>query len=650
MAVIFVVLFHLGVPGIKGGFVGVDIFFVISGYLVIGSMLKQCLAGKESNALDFGTFLARRIKRLLIPSSTCLLFVLVTALLFDPTDYWYSSFGDIAYSAFHVVNLWWLSQATGYFAPDSQFSLVLHFWSLSLEEQFYFLFPIAWILFAYVMNHRLNRLITKTEAKIFIAVCFVLSIIPCLALSMGMSFSKIIFYLTPVRLWEFLAGALVFLFEEDIPADKIPFWVPLLPLTGLFIGGVLISSDGWPNLYTLLVVFLTSLVILCQKRKLPSPFRYFVYIGDWSYSIYLYHWPVIRFLWPLFLRLDFPHKTFLFYQSTLSLSVFLALLSYYWVEQTSAKLNLKPRVWFLLFLIVSVSVGGGAIGAKYYSLAHYETRTGMSLPEPLPLEHRQDLSWVEPWQLTVLKDHLFHLQDGNPRTEFGYGKEYQGFIVNGTGTKCVGLIGDSHAEMWFPLVHHIGNLHNASFFFQYVIRKGEVTNPSPYLWEQNFPNTRSLEDLSRCSSTLLFMAGLTNNNAVNEVDNYHRAIREWSTLVPNSCLTIVEDTPSWDYSRRDGPLTCLLSDTPLHECNKNVTEMVENWESKNLGPFVNDSRVAVVNFQKQLCPSGTCFANRADYIIWYDTDHMTSRFVRDFSPMFTKQIRDTIPCFLDWER
>eukprot|EP01126_Amoeba_proteus_P017262 TRINITY_DN1822_c0_g1_i4.p1 TRINITY_DN1822_c0_g1~~TRINITY_DN1822_c0_g1_i4.p1 ORF type:complete len:205 (-),score=30.07 TRINITY_DN1822_c0_g1_i4:152-766(-) len=204
--------------------------------------------------------------------------------------------------------------------------------------------------------------------------------------------------------------------------------------------------------------------------------------------------------------------------------------------------------------------------------------------------------------------------------------------------------------MWFPLVHHIGNLHNASFFFQFAIRQGGVTNPRPYLWEQIFPNAQSFEDLSRCSSTLLFIASLTNNNAVNEVDNYHRAIREWSTLVPNSCLTIVEDTPSWDYSRRDGPLTCLLSDTPLHECNKNVTEMVENWESKNLGPFVNDSRVAVVNFQKQLCPSGTCFANRADYIIWYDTDHMTSRFVRDFSPMFTKQIRDTIPCFLDWER
>ena len=67
-AVIFVVLFHIGVPWAKGGFIGVDVFFVISGYLVVGSMLKTSLSNKESNGVDFGVFLARRIKRLLIPS------------------------------------------------------------------------------------------------------------------------------------------------------------------------------------------------------------------------------------------------------------------------------------------------------------------------------------------------------------------------------------------------------------------------------------------------------------------------------------------------------------------------------------------------------------------------------------------------------
>jgi peptidoglycan/LPS O-acetylase OafA/YrhL len=291
MAVAGVVLFHLKVPGFQGGFVGVDVFFVISGYLITRNILVELAAGSFS----FGEFYLRRTRRI-YPALivTVLATYLIGALWCSPL-----MFLDLAKESTHAIlsisNIQYWREFQQYFAPESDYLALLHCWSLSLEEQFYLLWPALLLLAA--RSGRPFAIIAMSGGASLALSIIVAKTDPSAA-----------FFLMPCRIFEFAIGAMVLAAERVRPVLPKPrFFSRRLVSEALSATGLLaiLASGLWfrPNmpgaeLAVLLPCIGTALVIWSGGRTWAAAVltnRVSVALGAISYSLYLCHWPVIFF-------------------------------------------------------------------------------------------------------------------------------------------------------------------------------------------------------------------------------------------------------------------------------------------------------------------------------------------------------------------
>ncbi|MEZ5808171.1 MAG: acyltransferase family protein [Zhengella sp.] len=295
LAVIAVVLNHAHFPGFSGGFSGVDIFFVISGFLIVGQIRSETALG------DFSIlrFYARRTLRILPVFFLVLAFTYLTApfVLFIPDAY--ESFAKSAIAAPLMISniLFFLEQ--GYFDTSAQLKPLLHTWTLSVEEQFYLVVPVLLIVLA-----GLNRGGRSRVEVIAALAIFALSFAACVVWTGGGDRNPA-FYLTPFRAWEFVAGGLI---VPKVVASLAGMPRMMLEIIGLAGAGLLVlaiagvsQSDPWPGWLALLPVGGTCLVIaasLARPQILVArllSFRLPVAIGLVSYGWYLWHWPLLSF-------------------------------------------------------------------------------------------------------------------------------------------------------------------------------------------------------------------------------------------------------------------------------------------------------------------------------------------------------------------
>jgi len=279
LAVTAVVLFHFKVDFLPGGFVGVDVFFVISGYLMTSIIMGRMAKGTFS-IWDFYHDRAKRI----VPGLLGVCFVLLAAGYFfvEPATYHYLGSTSIAALLFFSNFRFW--QATGYFDPQSDVKWLLHTWSLSVEWQFYLIYPII-----IIALHNYDK-IRRHIIPILWSMAF-LSLALCIYYSRAEPASA--FYLLPQRAWELLAGGIVALqFKNDtqkysnilLPAGLVFIFVPIF-LYDQFL--------PWPSYWGLLPVLGTCFVIAANRPNATAFRNWLVQlIGKWSYSIYLWHWPV----------------------------------------------------------------------------------------------------------------------------------------------------------------------------------------------------------------------------------------------------------------------------------------------------------------------------------------------------------------------
>lgn len=281
IAVTGVVFYHFKLPFFNGGFSGVDIFFVISGYL----MSKIVFIEFAKKTFSYKDFLIKRIKRI-VPA---LLFVITTVTLISFFLYFPDEFKlqttNALYSLLFYSNFWYIKHL-GYFDPLSSSNIYLHTWSLSVEFQFYLFYPIFLIL--------LNKLTKKRSVIILI---FTLSIIAIFFFSIWRTKINGIasFFLLPTRSWELIIGGFVFLIEENLARaihKKILAIIGyiLIVLSFLFLK----SNLAWPGVYTWLPVGATCLIIMADANEFKLiRSRLIQNLGKISYSLYLWHWPVI---------------------------------------------------------------------------------------------------------------------------------------------------------------------------------------------------------------------------------------------------------------------------------------------------------------------------------------------------------------------
>jgi peptidoglycan/LPS O-acetylase OafA/YrhL len=328
-----VVAYHAGLP-VPGGFVGVDVFIVISGF-VITSMLYREQVGYSR--IRFGQFFLRRFKRLtpalaLVVAVTMIVSIFVLSPIGSQQVAASTGIGAMLLAANFVI----ARTTGGYFDGPSAMNPLLNTWSLSVEDQFYLLFP-AVIAFGWYLARRRNlyRLAPILLITTLATASFILAILGSFDLTFRGPNYILGFYSPITRAWEFAVGALLALFmtTHAIRAPRLMAMLGILGFTMLGASLWLINEGTpFPGIWTLLPVTATLLLLLAGSQSSTPSSRLLssqpcVMVGDWSYSIYLWHWPFIVFaaiIWPGSL-------TTMLLAAAISFAP--ALMSYYWIEQ-----------------------------------------------------------------------------------------------------------------------------------------------------------------------------------------------------------------------------------------------------------------------------------------------------------------------------
>ncbi|MEM9108309.1 MAG: acyltransferase, partial [Pseudomonadota bacterium] len=285
VAVVPVILYHAGYDTFSGGFVGVDVFFVISGYLITSILLRDF----EAEDFSLTRFYARRARRLLPALFLVCLVSAIAAVLLLPPEPLAAFFRSLLATLGFVSNILFWSES-GYFAEASELKPLLHTWSLAIEEQFYVIYP----LFLMVVFPRSRRI-----AFILLCAAWVLSFVIATWASTAAPYAN--FFLIPSRAFELATGALIAFLPGLMP--RTPISRSLLAGTGMLAIAVAVftysSATPFPGPWALLPVIGTALVIIAASqddavgRLLSTPLLRWV--GLISYSAYLWHWPIFVF-------------------------------------------------------------------------------------------------------------------------------------------------------------------------------------------------------------------------------------------------------------------------------------------------------------------------------------------------------------------
>jgi peptidoglycan/LPS O-acetylase OafA/YrhL len=289
IAVLSVILFHSSISSFSGGFVGVDVFFVISGYLITKLIVNAC----ESNSFQFTEFYVRRIRRL-FPAllSTVTVTLLAGIILLQPDQVVGLSWTSIS-TLFSVSNIHFYFQS-GYWDTSSLTKPLLHTWSLGVEEQFYMVWPAFIALLVFPLGK-------KAPVALFLTI--VTSLATTIIITKSDSAAG--FYLMPSRIYEFAIGSVCVWLSRMPKFERIVSgsWGSLAVALGLSLiaTGVFFLEEGvdFPGWKALIPSIGTALVILPSNSKLSQYLlsnRVLRYLGLISYSLYLVHWPVLVFL------------------------------------------------------------------------------------------------------------------------------------------------------------------------------------------------------------------------------------------------------------------------------------------------------------------------------------------------------------------
>ena len=323
VAVLAVLLYHAKLLPMAGGYLGVDIFFVISGFLITKNILTE-IDQQRFSLVDFYTRRARR----LLPAAYCTL--IVTTLLAAKvltadrwSDYVDQLLGAVSFTANFV-----LPMQTGYFETAAETKPLLHIWSLSVEEQYYFLAPLILVLLR--PRWRFAALLTLALLSLWLCVFLVSSQFGYWRLP-AIDSRQMAFFMLPTRAWEMLAGSLLACLAVARIRLDLPTTAKIVALALLCALCVLPLDTVHPRGDALIAVLLTALLIAGDGRWIGSsaPVRAIARVGDWSYSLYLVHWPLFALATSAYLG-QVPVAV----RATLLLiSLLLAYLQYTYVEQ-----------------------------------------------------------------------------------------------------------------------------------------------------------------------------------------------------------------------------------------------------------------------------------------------------------------------------
>jgi len=493
VAVVLVALNHAGIPFLTGGYVGVDVFFVLSGFLITGILLSEA---ERNGHVSLTEFYARRARRILPAAVLTLVVTSIAAHHLLNFVRARSVVEDSIWASLFAANIHFARQGSDYFAQGQPPSPILHFWTLSTEEQFYLVWPtvLSLVLFGALFGRRLplrrragtlpSRRPAVGRALIVIVVAGIASLL--WSIHSTRTSPTEAYFSTPARAWELALGAalaVVASTARGVPARLrvVMGWAGLVAVAS---AAVLFSAEtAFPGYAALLPTIGAALVIGAGLRGQPSrldvgrilSLRPLRYVGDRSYAFYLWHWPV------LIIAAQYAgHEVSLGGRLLLLGGAFLlSIVSYRMVEDPLRRMRWPTRVGALSWpasaaavLVVALVIFGSidktarrieAAAAAVRPLALVDTAAAASLTrvpsQPLPAvtaavraaEQEAPIPWPLTPPVNRLRDDFYRFPDGcTPR-----GRETRSRICrlgDTAGSKTIVVIGDSHAQMWMPTV------------------------------------------------------------------------------------------------------------------------------------------------------------------------------------------------------
>ncbi len=637
LAVIGVVLFHAGLF-LPGGFVGVDIFFVVSGFVITSSLLREHLL---SGSIRLHSFYARRFKRLFPALALVVtLTALASSLVLSPLGPQQTAAITGIAAMFSLANVT-ISLTTGdYFDSAAELNPLLHTWTLSVEEQFYFVFPLAIVLGIFVAKN-----VAKGAGIILITgttVSFALTMFTHTPLNIYAT-EFLGFYSPITRAWEFGVGALIawwLLMKPPILTlglARIAYLAGLALIAASFTS--ISATEHSPGPVTLLPVIGTALMILGGQltpwgSKDPLGSGAAVKIGDWSYSIYLWHWPFIvitGLLWP-----DNPSAVAL----AAVLSVIPAIGSYYLLEQPIRYGHFPTMMKKTLLVGLTLLIPVGVATAVWAGAERLEDRIGSASASQLPMGyelgcHGPDLTG-EALQICSFPALGGGVEKGGPNvylTGDSHAAHFTSGLSAATGSRnqrlevftasaCPLLDGIQPSFENFETEHCRAWQEKVFGYLEKVEPGVVVLAAADGYWTQDgrVVETNDGREVEGLESGQLLKEGL------------EAAVAKISST--GHTIILVQTVPRWSGDYDWSLDRCTLRDT-LAGCRMEMPLSDALDGSRTVRRIVleiaEQSSASLVDFSEEICPEGLCETYRSGEWIYRDKSHLTNAYSASLS-------------------
>ena len=641
IAILLVLLFHAGLPWTPGGFVGVDVFFVISGFLITGKLWRE---SQQPGGLNITRFYAWRIRRLLPAALVAVaLIALVGLLLAAPLDRSELA-ADGAASALSIANMRFIG-SVDYFAPTSSPSPFLHFWSLSVEEQFYLVWPALIVLLTW-----------RGGGSRRIIAALLIGVIASFALSMWLTDASPAraFYLLPTRVWQLGVGGLLALIGV-MGTSRRAGALAWAGLAAVAVTGVALTAEmPYPGLAALLPT--AGAVALLYGGAAPSgPVRLLAaaplrFLGKISYSLYLWHWPL------LVLPLMFLERALTGVEVVASVAVAIGVswLSWRFVEQPFRYGDRSRRAtsWSAIRVgvagILSVALFTQGLAAALPSSAVAVQPTpgpsGSPVASDGPITLPADLTP----SLTSARDDEERLRgDGclafervttPPDCEYG---------VKGSAI-TIALVGDSHASHWFPAIEAVA-LERGWRLLTFV----KVSCSFTSLVQRNLALKREYREcatfneatVARLNQIKPALTIIVNRRTFRPIDGditsalAGAALGEMVARLPGATAILVDtpdpgrDVPACLSKHPDDVRACLFTQDDADNREIGIAERVAAEVSGAL----------LIDLTGEICAAWPCSPIDESVLIYRDEDHMTETFSRSLAAPLGVEIAKLLP-------
>jgi peptidoglycan/LPS O-acetylase OafA/YrhL len=649
LAVLLVVLYHAGVPGITGGYAGVDVFFVISGFLITSQLVR---AHERTGRVGFGAFYAGRIRRLL-PSAAVVIVAttILGALVLSPFEV-RSLLKDALAATFYVINYRFAFQGTVYQEFASAPSALQHLWSLAVEEQFYIIWPALIALCALAGRRRFRGVLAVT-----LAVGGAISL--GLSIAMTPGDPSMAYFSLQTRAWEFCAGAGVALATGSL--GRMPRSVAEVLSWGGFVGIVVAAlaynaGTAFPGSAALLPVLATAAVIaagchasagLSSGAERILGRRPAQWLGGLSYQWYLWHWPLVVLVpdaighplrWPALTAVSI---------GALGVSVIV----HYAVERPIRKLRRRPAVaaggalataTVAAVAVLALSLPNLAIGARHRVIHPTASYARLQVLLRKGLEVRSVPKNLAPILSDAVNDEPISTTDGSncyaeplviAQSSCVYGDPH--------GSKTIALVGDSHAQQWLPALDEYAKKHDLKIV--------SWTKSACSLADLEEYNTTLHREYKECDAwrkitiarTVKLHASLTVVSQSNNVPDPKYSSAQWAEAT----------VKMMDTFKDAGMKTVYILDTPLAksvvpDCVAAHLHSVEDCVQKNtrskyqfpgreasIASALRKAHIPSVQPVHWLCTPTACPVIVDDILVYRDLTHLTATYSRFLTPL-----------------